>query len=70
MSDVRQVPPPPAIVRPNPDFEDWVFHYAQVVCGASHAGGVGDHHLVDPCGRHLREARNIAYIRREHRNQT
>lgn len=62
---VGPVPDPTiTVVRPNPDFEKWVSRYAAIVCAASHDHTTAaDWALIDPCGQHRWEARQIAYAR-------
>jgi hypothetical protein len=62
---VGPVPPPTlTVVRPNPDFEKWVGWYAAIICAVSHGQEPSpDPALIDPCGQHRWEARQIAYAR-------
>ncbi len=64
---VGPVPDPTVtVVRPNPAFEKWVSRYAAIVCAASHGHTTAaDWALIDPCGQHRWEARQIAYARLE-----
>lgn len=69
---VGPVPPPTVtVVRPNQAFEKWVSRYAAIVCAVSHGQSPRPHpDLIDPCGQHRWEARQIAYGRLDEGTQS